>query len=56
MCCFWAHFFKLSRFRCFTTTKKAIFTILLTTYPAIKNKYYLEDVDDEIPMEGLFAF
>jgi len=28
----------------------------LTTYPAIKNKHYLEDVDNEIPMEKLFAF
>jgi hypothetical protein len=45
-----------SIFKQATKTKKAIFTTLLTTYPAIKNKYYLEDVDNEIPMERLFAF
>lgn len=45
-----------SIFKQATKTKKAIFTTLLTTYPAIKNKHYLEDVDNEIPMERLFAF
>jgi len=45
-----------SIFKQATRTKKAIFTTLLTTYPAIKNKHYLEDVDNEIPMEKLFAF
>lgn len=45
-----------SIFKQATLTKKAVFTTLLTTYPAIQNKYYLEDVDNEIPMEKLFAF
>lgn len=45
-----------SIFKQATKTKKAIFTTLLTTYPAIKNKYYLEEVENEIPMEKLFAF
>lgn len=35
-------------------TKKAVFTTLLTTYPALQNKYYLEEVDSEITMEKLF--
>lgn len=38
-----------------THTKKAVFTTLLTTFPALKNKYYLEEIDREIPMERLFA-
>ena len=37
-----------------TNTKKAVFTTLLTTYPAIQNKYYLEEIDSEITMEQLF--
>jgi uncharacterized protein len=37
-----------------THTKKAIFTTLLTTYPALKNKYYLEEIDNEITMDRLF--
>ncbi len=35
-------------------TKKAVFTTLLTTYPALQNKYYLEEIDSEITMEELF--
>ena len=38
-----------------TETKKAIFTTLLTTYPALQNKYYLEEIENEITMEHLFA-
>lgn len=45
-----------SIFKQATQTKKAVFTTLLTTYPAIKNKHYLEEVDSEITMEHLFAF
>ena len=37
-------------------TKKAVFTTLLTTYPALKNKYYLEEIDNEISMDKLFEF
>ena len=37
-----------------TQTKKAVFTTLLTTYPALKNKYYLEEIDSEITMDKLF--
>lgn len=39
-----------------TQTKKAVFTTLLTTYPALKNKYYLEEIDNEITMDKLFEF
>jgi hypothetical protein len=35
-------------------TKKAIFTTLITTYPALKIRYYLEEVDHEITMDKLF--
>jgi AAA+ ATPase superfamily predicted ATPase len=37
-----------------TQTKKAVFTTLLTTYPALQNKYYLEEIDSEITLEALF--
>ncbi|MES2776263.1 MAG: ATP-binding protein [Bacteroidota bacterium] len=45
---------KESIFRQATGTKKALFTTLLTTYPAIRNKYYMEEVEKEITMEKLF--
>lgn len=37
-----------------TETKKAVFTTLLTTYPALQNKYYLEEIDSEVSMNQLF--
>ncbi|HRC32357.1 MAG TPA: ATP-binding protein [Bacteroidia bacterium] len=37
-----------------TQTKKTIFTTLLTTYPAMRNKYYLEEIENEITMDKLF--
>jgi uncharacterized protein len=45
---------KKTVFKQATHTKKAIFTTLLTTYPALKNKYYLEEIDNEITMDRLF--
>lgn len=39
-----------------TQTKKAVFTTLLTTYPALQNKHYLEEIDSEITMDKLFEF
>ncbi|MBL7792313.1 MAG: AAA family ATPase [Saprospiraceae bacterium] len=42
-------------FKQVSQTKKAVFTTLLTTYPALQNKYYIEEVDSEISMEGLFG-
>lgn len=45
---------KKTIFRQATQTKKAVFTTLLTTYPALQNKYYLEEIDSEITMDKLF--
>ncbi len=45
---------KKSIFRQATQTKKATFTTLLTTFPAIKNQYYLGEIENEITMEKLF--
>jgi uncharacterized protein len=45
---------KKTVFRQVSQTKKATFTTLLTTYPAIQNKYYLDEVENEITMDKLF--
>jgi uncharacterized protein len=45
---------KKSIFKQATETKKAVFTTLLTTYPALQNKYYLEEIDSEVSMNQLF--
>ena len=45
---------KKTIFRQVTQTKKAIFTTLITTYPTLKNKYFMEEIDSEITMEHLF--
>lgn len=37
-----------------TQTKKSTFTTLLTTYPSLKNSWYLEEIDNEITMDKLF--
>lgn len=37
-----------------TQTKKAVFTTLITTWPALQNAWYLEAVDNEISMDKLF--
>ncbi len=38
-----------------TQTKKSVVTTLITTYPAIQNGYYLEEVDSEVEMDDLFV-
>ncbi len=38
-----------------TKTKKSVVTTLMTTYAAVKNKYYLEEIDSEIVMDDLFV-
>ncbi len=38
-----------------TKSKKSIVTTLLTTYPAIQNKYYLDEIHTEISMDALFG-
>lgn len=45
---------KNSVFRQATQTKKATFNTMITTYPAIKNEYYLENIQSEITMDKLF--
>ncbi|MFM9837655.1 MAG: AAA family ATPase [Cyclobacteriaceae bacterium] len=45
---------KKSIFRQATQTKKATFTTLLTTFPTIKNQYYLGEIENEITMDKLF--
>lgn len=37
-----------------TLTNKAVFTTLLSTYPALQNKYYLEEIENEVTMDKLF--
>jgi len=37
-----------------TKTKKSVFNTLLSTYPAIQNKYYLEEIQSEVTMDALF--
>jgi len=43
-----------SIFKELTRTKKAVVTTLLTSYPAVKNGYYYEEVDSEVGLERLF--
>jgi hypothetical protein len=37
-----------------TQTKKSVFTTLLSTYPAIQNKYYFDGIQSEVTMDALF--
>ncbi len=46
---------KRSIFEHITKTKKSVVTTLITTYPAIRNKYYLEEIHSEITMDDLFV-
>ena len=41
-------------FKYATDTKKALFTTLITTYPALKNQYYQEEIANEVTMDKLF--
>lgn len=43
-----------SIFQQFTRTKKAVVTTLLTSYPAIKNANYFEEIHSEVSLEQLF--
>ncbi|MBB3841999.1 hypothetical protein FHS57_006028 [Runella defluvii] len=38
-----------------TKTKKAVVSTLLTTYPAIENGYYLEEIHTEVNTEDFFV-
>ncbi|MEA3445260.1 MAG: ATP-binding protein [Bacteroidota bacterium] len=46
---------KRSIFNHVTKTKKTVVTTLITTYPAIRNKYYFEEIHTEVTMEDLFT-
>lgn len=46
--------FQYTIFKHATGTKKALFTTLLTTYPALKNYAYLEEIESEVTMDKLF--
>ena len=37
-----------------TKTKKTTFNTLITTHPALKNQYYMDEIDNEITMDKLF--
>jgi len=41
-------------FKSISKTKNTVFHTLLTTYPAIKNQYYLEQIQSEVNMDALF--
>lgn len=43
-----------SIFTTMTKTKKSVFNTFLTTYPAIRNEYYFEQVQAEVTMDALF--
>jgi uncharacterized protein len=46
---------KRAAFQYATKTKKMVVTSLLTTYPAVKNAYYLEEIFSEVDMDSLFG-
>ncbi len=46
---------KRAVFQHVTKTKKGVVTTLITTYPAIQNQYYLEEIHSEVSMEDLFV-
>ena len=46
---------KRTIFQYVTQTKKAVVTTLLTTYPAIHNKYYKEEIHTEVSMDVFFS-
>jgi uncharacterized protein len=45
---------KRAVFQHITGTKKSVVTTLLTTYPAIKNQYYNEEIHSEVSLDKLF--
>ncbi|MEA3495888.1 MAG: ATP-binding protein [Bacteroidota bacterium] len=46
---------KRSIFEHVTSTKKSVVTTLITTYAAIQNKYYSEEIHSEVTMDDLFV-
>lgn len=45
---------KRAVFEQLTKTKKSSFSTLITTYPALRNKYYLDEIQFEVSMDALF--
>lgn len=45
---------KRTVFQAITKTKKMVTTVLLTTYPAMQNTYYNEEVYAEVSLDRLF--
>jgi len=45
---------KRTVFSHFSKTNKIVITTLITSFPAVINKYYLEEIDSEVSMEELF--
>jgi uncharacterized protein len=45
---------KRAVFQQVTKTKKAVTTVLLTTYPALQNAYYNEEIHSEVSLDRLF--
>ena len=46
---------KRSVFEFATKTKKTVVTTLISTYPAIRNQYFTEEIDSEVEMDDLFV-
>ena len=46
---------KRAVFELVTQSKKSVVTTLVTTYPAIQNKHYLEEIHSEVSMDDLFV-
>ena len=45
---------KRASFKYITKTKKQVVTTLISTYPAVLNEYYLEEIHTEVQMDALF--
>ena len=45
---------KRAVFQQVTNTKKSVTTVLLTTYPALQNAYYSEEIYAEVSLDSLF--
>lgn len=46
---------KRAVFELVTKSPKSVVTTLITTYPAIQNKHYLEEIHSEVCMDDLFV-
>lgn len=53
----YAHDLRIKKlvFEQITKTKKSVFITLLSTYPALQNNYYFDEIHSEVTMDALFA-